>query len=282
MDFIKSGIALNHRIDGRRLDEQAKISVIPNISSNSHGSSQVFLNDNIVQTTVNFSIASPDHSALDEGMVEVTASGAYIFESDESAQREDEGIGNIIEALQFQKNFIDKKILCIMPNKFVWNLKIHTTILQRGGSLLDAISIGIVTALRCSRLPSVAVMLKDEIESSDDDKNLQVKLSAGLEYITLYTKTLRLNTEVMDIAKKLPIITTVAQIGSKNVWGITKEEEICSGGFLSAAVCPDGECVGIKINGSCFSMSSVDELVRKCCTIAVNNHEVINEAIATI
>ncbi|UKK00674.2 exosome ribonuclease PH [Theileria orientalis] len=268
MDFIKSAISSNLRLDGRRLDEQYELNLVPNISSFSHGSSQVSFGDSVVQTTIHFSIVSPADSAPDEGMIELSISGTNVFDNSELSQKSYELLCTILYDIQFAHSFLDLKSLCILPGQFCWNVRIHLTVVKHGGSLIDALSMGVLTAFKCSEVPSVNVMLRDELESSFDSSNLQIKLST--EENQVFEK----------LIESLPIVTSVGKVGKNYIWAMTKEEESCSDGTLSVAVSMTGRCLAIKSKGSCFDVNSIESIIRKSSEIALDNFNTINQCLS--
>ncbi|UKJ88276.2 exosome ribonuclease PH [Theileria orientalis] len=268
MDFIKSAISSNLRLDGRRLDEQYELNIVPNISSFSHGSSQVSFGDSVVQTTILFSIASPGDSTPDEGIIELSISGTNVFENSELSQKSYELLCTILYDIQFAHSFLDLKSLCILPGQFCWNVRIHSTVVKHGGSLIDALSIGVLAAFKCSEVPSVNVMLRDDLESSLDSSNLQIKLCT--EENQIFKK----------LVENLPIVTSVGKIGKNYIWAMTKDEESCSDGTLSVAVATTGRCLAIKSKGSCFDLNSIESIIRKSSEIALENFNIINQYIA--
>ncbi|KAK2196821.1 bifunctional Exoribonuclease [Babesia duncani] len=221
MDFQKNGIALGYRLDGRRLDDHPALVIVPNVSENSHGSCQVYLDDCIILTTANLAIVPPNERSPDEGIIDITIDSPGCVENVEEIKEKDILIETLLENWQFQNFKLDKTQLCILKSEFVWHIKLHTTVLQRGGSLLDAASIGILSTLRSLTVPAVEVMIKDDMESAVYSSNLKVMLSTGY------------NLHLNAIFRELPICATVGRIGTRHVWGITKEEEACADGYES-------------------------------------------------
>ncbi|BAM39389.1 exosome ribonuclease PH [Theileria orientalis strain Shintoku] len=126
---------------------------------------------------------------------------------------------------------------------------------------------GVVAAFRCSEVPSVNFMLRDEFESSFDSSNLQIKL------------TTEDNKVFEKLIENLPIVTSVGKIGKNYIWAMTNEEESCSDGTLAVAVAMTGRCLAIKSKGSCFELSSIDSIIRKSSEIALDNFNTINNYI---
>ncbi|EAN34136.2 3' exoribonuclease domain 1 protein [Theileria parva strain Muguga] len=266
MDFVKSAISSNLRLDGRKLDEQYSLNIIPNISSIAHGSSQVTFGDNIVQTTVNFSIVSPEDSAPDEGIIDLTITGTNIFENSDLSHKNYEILCNILYDLQFQHRFLDLKSLCILPGQLCWNLRIHSTVVKRGGCVIDALSIGVLSSLMCSDVPDVELMFRDELESYQRS-NLQLKLS------------LEKNKIISHLVERLPLITSVGKVCKNHLWGMTREEELCSDGTMSIAVDKNGKCISVKANGSCFELHCIQSLINTSTKITLDNFNKLNKFI---
>lgn len=267
MDFIRNAVASNCRLDGRQLDTQPSLHIEPQVSAVAHGSCRVTLDDSVVITTVTFGVTAPSRSAPDEGILEITLGTPFTLEDTEISQSREECMEKLLEMMLFHTNKFDKKVLCILPSQFVWSLKVHSTILQSGGTVMDAISIAILVALRTASIPNVDVIVRDEMDRSKHGNNVRVKVAEGY------------NVDMNKLAMQLPVTVTVEQIAGFHVWGATKEEAECSDGTLTVSVAPDGKCRGIKISGSCFDIQGIEELASKSCSIGTIYHRQAEQAI---
>ncbi|GFE54063.1 exosome complex component protein [Babesia ovis] len=263
MDFIRNALAANCRLDGRRLDDQPRILLEPNVSAVAHGSCRVTLDDTLVITTVTFSVTAPEMDRPDEGNIEITLGSPFTLEDQEISQKRDERMAHILELLLFQKQNFDRRLLCILPGQFVWTMRVHTTVLQRGGAVPDAISIAIIGALRTVSIPNLQVMVRDELEGSRTGRNIRVRLSEGC------------NLNIEKLAMQIPVCVTVARIGDCHVWSVNQEEAACADGYLMVAVAPDGSCAGMRAVGTAFSLSALPPLIEKARQIGLYQHQQI-------
>ncbi|GBE60527.1 exosome complex [Babesia ovata] len=214
-----------------------------------------------------FSVSAPSKDSPDEGTIEITLASPFSLEDAEVSHKRDERWERTLEWLQFQRQRFDRRLLCILSGQFCWAVRLHSTILQRGGAFLDAISIGMVTALRTARIPNVQVLIRDELERSLRGTNVRVRLAEGH------------NLDLQKIALQLPICVTVAKIADYHVWAVTHEEATCADGFLTVAVSPEGRCIGMTAAGSCFQVPSIATLVEKACRVGVSQHQYILSAL---
>ncbi|KAK1443520.1 PNPase/RNase PH domain containing protein [Babesia gibsoni] len=267
MDFIRNAIASNCRLDGRQLDAQPDLQIEPHVSSLAHGSCRVTLDDTVVITTVTFALTSPLPDAPDEGILEISLGSPFTLEDPEISQNREECTEKLLEMMQFTASRFDKRLLCVYASQFVWSLKVHSTILQKGGTPFDAISIATLVALRTASIPNLDVILRDEMERSKSGTNVRVTVSEGY------------NMDMKKLALQLPVCVTATQIAGVTVWGSTKEEAECSDGCLTVAVAPDGKCLGMKVNGSCFSLPCIGEISTKSCNIGMIFHQQAEQAL---
>ncbi|ORM41972.1 Exosome complex component Rrp42 [Babesia sp. Xinjiang] len=292
MDFIRKALVGGCRLDGRQIDDPPRITVEPLVSAVAHGSCRVTFDDTVVVTTVTlcilyinhpsiceyiyssaytpdamqFTVTAPLKNTPDEGSIEITVGSSFTLEDTEVSQKRDERMAYVLELLEFQRQRFDRRLLCILPGQFVWNVKLHSSIVQRGGSVADAISVAIIAALRTASIPNLHVLMRDEWAGTRSGSNVKVRLAEGY------------NLNIQNLALQIPVCVTVACVADTHVWAVTQEEAECADGFLTVAVAQDGSCVGVRAIGSCLPMPIIAGLVEKSCKIGLYQHQQIARA----
>jgi len=231
--YIISGIQDDCRTDGRSIEDYRMINVQTAVVSNTNGSAQVKLSGtNVIvgiKAIVSEVLASTPYEGRIEFFVDCSANASPVFE----------GRGGDDLALELSKSLertfcqgsLDLSSLCIIPGKSCWTLYIDALILECGGNLFDALSIGIKSALSDTRIPNLTVIGEGEeqdFEVSDDP----------------YDST------PIDISN-VPLLITLNKIGNRFVVDATPEEEVCSDAHLLISINERGNCCSVQKRGQC-------------------------------
>nr|BAN65594.1 conserved hypothetical protein [Babesia bovis] len=214
-----------------------------------------------------FHVTSPNTNTPEEGNVEITLGSPFTLEDSDISQKRDERMAHILEMLQFHKPIFNRKLLCILSGQYVWTMRIHTTVLQRGGGVMDAVSVAVICAMLTVSVPNIRGVIKDELESSRTATNVRLRTMEGY------------NTDIEKLAREIPVLVTVARIGESHVWSVNQEEAACADGFLTVAVFPNGHCAGIRAVGASFPLSVIPSLIAKARTIGLYQHQQITTAL---
>ncbi|EGG14677.1 hypothetical protein DFA_10935 [Cavenderia fasciculata] len=231
--FIQQGVENNLRNDGRtRLDYRPFELDIGEIS-HAVGSSRIILADTHILVGIKADISAPDPLTPNKGSL------TFSVDCCPSASPEYEGKGadyiNIELAKQLERvmkdsNSMDLGGLCIMPGKYCWNLYIDAIVLDSGGNLFDALSIGVRAALANTRLPTIRITQGEystvDFEVSDDPEAMQS----------------------LDI-DGVPINVTLTTIGNQFVVDCSGEEEQCMDARMTIGVNKRGNICGIQKGG---------------------------------
>ena len=240
-EYIATGIHQNMRNDGRTCHEFRPIDLELGIVAQASGSARVRLGRTDVVVGVKVEVGSPDPETPGCGRlqasVELSPCASPQFEGrggEELALR----LSNILESALAPSCFdgtagIDLRGLGIVDGKSCWLLYVDALVLNRGGNLLDAISIAAKAALGNTRIPKVDIVADEEggeaeIELDDDPESA-----------------------VPVDTTRVPLVITVSQVGNRSVVDLTREEEECSSSALHAAVTPQGQVCGMNVSGSC-------------------------------
>jgi len=121
-------------------------------------------------------------------------------------------------------NCLDRKKLCLIPQKSCLIVYVDALVLDFGGNLIDAISIAIRAALYDTKIPKLAVV-EGEVEIASDDPHEYDKFTFD----------------------NVPISVTLFKIGSRFVVDASVEEEFCTGAHLVVGVNKKGNIVATQM-----------------------------------
>ncbi|XP_057292268.1 exosome complex component RRP42-like [Hydractinia symbiolongicarpus] len=250
--FIIAGVEEDFRTDGRSCEDYRMVTVETNVLSNTNGSAQVKLAGTNVLIGVKAVIDEPLPTQTNEGRIEFfvdcSANASPIFEG----RGGDELALELSSALQrmFCKNTLNLASLCVIPGKTCWVLYIDALVLECGGNLFDAVSIGIKAALHNTRIPNLKIIgegSEQDIEISDDPYD-----------------TSPLNVD------NVPVMVTLNKIGNRYVVDATAEEEVCSDSQLLVSINEAGRVCSLQKHGRggfhpdlLFEMMQVGEKIGK-------------------
>jgi len=262
--FMVTGITQDFRSDGRARYDYRTITIDTGIVPNTSASSQVKIGGTHILVGI--------HAEIGEPLPEEPGSGRMSFFVDSSATAALEGIVGGYQTTElttelasyiaktFCKGTFDGADLCEIPGKVCWVLHIDISILEYGGNLLDAMSIGVKAALDDFRKPKLRIIGEGselDFEVSDDP--------------TECTK--------LDFSD-IPITVTLYKIGDEFLLDATLEEEYCSDTQLIVAVNNSGTvCSVLKKGPGAINPELIMEMIE-----AGKKHgtEICNQLIKTL
>ncbi|OEU16799.1 hypothetical protein FRACYDRAFT_186105 [Fragilariopsis cylindrus CCMP1102] len=212
--FIIEGCRDGCRVDGRsRKDFRLYSSVVGDFAL-SCGSARIFLatKETHVLVSIKAELVVPASSSPSEGTVEV-----HVDYMQGNNNRDDDLESTLSNLLV--PHLVDKKKLCIAPDYFVWKLNIDVFVITSGGgSLIDACSHGIHTALQKTLLPSITVVPANE---GGGGNKPTVQVDSDIKAA-----------ECIPGVENVPIIVTVSLLKHKKIpvmiVDATSEEEACA------------------------------------------------------
>lgn len=234
--YIINGIHFNHRVDGRAPLDYRDILIEPSVLRGTHGSCRIRLGDTELLCGISVELhkvelpknQSDDPSNKINDCFQPSIDDLLIFKVDCSpnASPDFQGRGgediaeeiseNLLKTWSRIDNFLN--ILEIVRNRFYWKIYCDILVLECGGSLLDASSLAIHTALKSTILPKIEIEEGDEflpeISLVDDSMN---------------GKRLNFTENGVNLA---PVIITIHKIGQRHVVDPSLEEECCSSASL--------------------------------------------------
>ncbi|XP_058515627.1 uncharacterized protein LOC131479000 [Ochotona princeps] len=179
--FLEEGAECGVREDGRACCDVLPSDVMTHVLPQCHASAAVRSSENAVLCGVQLQVGKPSALAPGEGIVFLgidcaAAVGPRVGGGGAAGARGPsdfaEGTGgsqrmqSLLVDLMLGPAAIDKSKLCILPGKLCFHVYIDCMVLMAGGSLLDALSLSIVAALRTLILPNVFV----ETDEEDEDE----------------------------------------------------------------------------------------------------------------
>jgi exosome complex component RRP42 len=222
--IVKKGV----RLDGRKLDEFRELTIIPNYLPKAQGSALVKLGSTQVLVGVKLEVGTPYPDAPDEGVIIVSAEfvpmASPVFEPGPPDENSIE-LARVIDRSIRETHAIDLKKLAIVPGKKVWTVWIDIYVLDHGGNLMDASSIGTLAALMTTRIPKAEVGENEEVLV---DKATVV--------------------EPLPLNKKV-VTVTLGKISNVLIVDPDNEEESVLDTKLTIAVTDDGLIAGIQKSG---------------------------------
>ena len=233
---LKKGI----RYDGRKLLEYRKVSIEPNASDCAEGSAQVRIGKTDVLVGVKLAIEEPYPDTPDQGKLMVNAElrpmASPHFESGPPGAKAIE-IARVVDRGLRESKAIAPEKLCIKAGETVWSVMIDICPLNDAGNLLDAASLGAITALRNTRFPVV----KEDGKTIDWDAP---KTSKKLE-----------------LAKE-PVEVTVLKIGEFYIVDPIPEEEELADARMTIAVSKEGLVYAMQKGGDTpLTIDEIDKMV---------------------
>lgn len=203
LERIKQLLSEGKRFDNRKLDEFRELSIETGISKNAEGSVRVTLGKTEVLVGVKLGVAEPYPDSPDKGNLMVTAELLPL-----SSQRYESGppkfpaieTGRVLDRFVRESKFIELEKLCIKKGEKVWTVFIDVYSINDDGNLFDAASIGIVAALKTSKIPKYDAKEDKVLFGEWTDKNI-------------------------PLSKHTPISLTYHKIGNNFIVDPTLEEE---------------------------------------------------------
>lgn len=235
-DYIYNLMVKGKRMGARKFDEFREIKVETNFIDKADGSAKVTLGSTQVLVGVKLQPRTPYPDYLDEGViitnVELNPIASPDFES--GGPREDAvEMARVVDRGIRESGAIDIKKLCITEGVTVWTVFIDVHVLNDDGNLIDAASLGAISALLTTRVPN------KENEFGEDT----------------------------DLAmKETPVGVTVARIGGKLMVDPSRDEEAICEARLTVVSSPDGAVAGMqKMGSSAFTEAELLEAIELSC-----------------
>ena len=147
---------LGDREDGRGLDEFRPVSIDVNPVESAEGSARVKLGKTDLLVGIKMSVDRPYPDKPDQGILMTGAElKPMAFRSFEGGAPKPEAveIARVVDRGIRESQMIDMKALCIEPGEKAWVVNIDIQVIDFDGNIIDAATIGAVTALKNTIVP---------------------------------------------------------------------------------------------------------------------------------
>lgn len=228
-DYLEKISSGGNRIDGRKLDEYRDIKITTNFVTRAEGSADVRLGNTRVLVGVKIEQGEPFPDTPNSGILTTNAElipmASPTFESGPPNEDSIE-LARVVDRAIRESKMIDLDRLVITPGEKVWVVFIDIHVLDYDGNLIDASTIGAVSALLEAKVPASKV--------GGEDFQLPIN--------------------------HIPVMVTMAKIGSNIMVDPSLEEEEVATARISVATDENGNLVAMQkgLSGS----FTVDEIFK--------------------
>ena len=166
-DYIYNLMVKGEREDGRTFDQYREITIHTNVIDKAEGSARVKLGDTQIVVGVKIQPGAPFPDTPDQGVIitnlELIPLASPVFEA--GPPREDAiELARVVDRGVRESGAVDLSKLCITAGEKVWMLFIDVHVLDDGGNIMDAASLGTIAALMTSKLPNKRFELGEDVD----------------------------------------------------------------------------------------------------------------------
>jgi len=231
-DYIYNLMVKGEREDGRAFDQYRDIKIETNVVDKAEGSASVKLGDTHVYVGVKIQPGAPFPDTPDQGViitnVELIPLASPVFEAGPPSEDAIE-LARVVDRGVRESCAVDLSKLCITPGEKVWMLFIDVHVLDDGGNIMDAASLGAIAALMTAKLPNERFEL-------GDDTDLPLR--------------------------DIPVTVTAVEIGGSIMLDPSLDEENIAGTKLSVTSNQDGALSAMQKSGvHSLSMEQINYIV---------------------
>lgn len=169
--YILESLKNGFRVDGRKLDESRKPEI--KISEEEYGYVELTWGLTKLSIRVSCEIENPFEDRPFEGIfninTEISSMASSQFENGKNSDDEIL-ISRLIEKAIRRSNALDLENLCIIAGSKVWSIRVDLNFLNYDGGLIDASSIGVMTALSHFKKPDISINGEEIIIHSYEER----------------------------------------------------------------------------------------------------------------
>jgi len=231
-DYIYNLMLKGERTDGRAFNEYREISIDTNVIDKAEGSARVKIGDTQVVVGVKIQPGEPFPDTPDQGVIitnlELIPLASPVFEP--GPPREDAiELARVVDRGIRESGAIDLAKLCIEAGKKVWMLFIDVHVLDDGGNIMDASSLGAIAALLNAKVPA---------------------------------KNFDLGEDFMVPMRDLPVAVTAVEVGGEVMLDPSLDEESVAGTMLTVISNNEGALSGMQKSGvHPLTMEQVEHII---------------------
>ena len=145
--FIRSALAENIRLDGRRIDEHREVSIhLERTESASYA--DVSIGTTRAVAAIRGEVCKPYPDRPTEGILSISSESSNLAQQSGTSHTE---ITRMLERAIRDSDAIDTESLCIISGQKVWMLVCDVRIIDYAGSAIDACMLAVMSALRAFR-----------------------------------------------------------------------------------------------------------------------------------
>lgn len=255
-ETIRKMASEGERLDGRSMDEFREIEIEPDyIHKTAEGSAKVSIGDTQVVVGLKVGVEEPYDDRPAKGTLVTNAELAPMAAREyESGPPQEPGVelARVVDRGIREAEAVDLEKLCIEKGEKVYTLFIDIHVLNDDGNLIDAASLGAMTALKTGFIPEYD---EEEAEINRDEAAFEVPLD--LE----------------------PVTITGHKIEDAIMWDTDSEEEAARDARLTVSILENGNIVAMqKGERQPLMQDEVTEIVEKAQTKTLELREILDEA----
>ncbi|XP_071551479.1 exosome complex exonuclease RRP42-like [Panulirus ornatus] len=261
--YIVDGVKLGIRVDGRDRLDYRQLEIETDLVSTANGSARVRLDRTDVLITVKMEMEPPPPEQPNNGQlhffVNCSANAAPEFEGRGGADLAT-SLSAMLERVYSSPHTLNTSKLCVVPGKHVKVLYVDIEILECGGNLFDAVSLGVKAALWATKMPRIYITGEDggELEFSVSDNPCDV--------------------DRIDVSNAPILITHLRITENLTVVDPTPEEECCGPVQVVVGVTPQGLITATQQFGAgTFTPQTLNASLKSARDLGVKIHQRIME-----
>jgi len=218
-DYIYNLAIQEKRVDGREFNEYRELTIETGVINKAEGSARVMLGKTELVVGIKIQPGTPFPDTPDKGVIitslELIPIASPEFESGPPRENAIE-LARVVDRGIRESGSIDLTKLCVEEGEKVWMVFIDVHVLDDGGNIMDAASLGAIAALMTARLPA---------------------------------KRYELGTDSDLPMRDVPVAVTAALIGGSIVLDPTNEEEAIAGTRMTVISNQEGALSGMQKSG---------------------------------
>ncbi len=243
-DYIYNLVLQGKRQDEREFGEWRDLVVETNVVDKAEGSARIQIGDTQVMVGIKVQVGTPFPDSADKGVIitsmELNPIASPNFEAGPPRENAIE-MARVVDRGIRESGAIDLNKLCITEGEEVWIVFIDVHVLNDGGNILDAASLGSIAALMTTTIPA-------EREGKGEDFKMPIR--------------------------EMPVAVSFVDLGGEMVTDPTYEEESVADTRIIVVTNQDGSiCAMQKSGAGKLSQEQLMKAVDRASEIAVNIRE---------
>lgn len=187
------------RLDGRQMLESRPVLISNGDLKGCDASSSVRIGNTKAMCGINARLCKPILQSPGQGLLHVRTQTNFSHPFQRSMKR-NAVLSDLVSETFLSSHFLNLSDLCVKRGALCWCLMLDLTVIEDCGSLIDALVLASVIALKRLKLPKVNIDEEFEVESVDVTSSECLKLSESVPLLTSFASlpSKRGNVIVMD------------------------------------------------------------------------------------